>query len=129
MTTRVLIRWSLVLAGMLGALLVIPYAFEQQPTTAEVAIQLRGVPPPPFPTPEDKLLIPQLKLPKGFTIEVYASGIANARSLRVGDKGTGFVSNRLLDKVCAIGVLCYGPTLHIQESYNVTFVCWPNLPV
>jgi hypothetical protein len=38
--------------------------------------------------PEDKLPIPQLKLPRGFKIEVYASGIANARSLRLGDKGT-----------------------------------------
>jgi glucose/arabinose dehydrogenase len=52
--------------------------------------------------PEDQLPIPQLKLPKGFKIEVYASGIANARSLRLGDKGTVFVSNRLLDKVYAI---------------------------
>src|SRR6266498_3502409 len=84
---------------------------QPQPTTvpgrpdipnAEVATQLRGIPPPPFPAPEDKLPIPQLKLPKGFKIEVYASGIANARSLRLGDKGTVFVSNRLLDKVYAI---------------------------
>src|SRR5262249_59522216 len=84
---------------------------QQQPTTvpgrrdipnAEVATQLRGVPAPPFPTPEEKLPIPQLKLPKGFKVEVYASGIANARSLRLGDKGTVFVSNRLLDKVYAI---------------------------
>ena len=69
---------------------------------AEVAKVLRGVPAPPFPTPADKLAIAQLKLPKGFKIEVYASGIANARSLRVGDKGTVFVSNRQLDKVYAV---------------------------
>jgi glucose/arabinose dehydrogenase len=84
---------------------------QPQPTTvpgrpdipnAEVQKVLRGVPPPPFPTPEDKLPIPQLKLPKGFKIEVYASGIANARSLCLGDKGTVFVSNRVLDKVYAI---------------------------
>ncbi len=56
----------------------------------------------PFGAPEDKLPIPQLKLPKSFKIEVYASGIPNARSLRLGDKGTVFVSNRLLDKVYAI---------------------------
>ena len=55
-----------------------------------------------LPTPPDQLPTPQLKLPKGFKIEVYASGIANARSLRIGDKGTVFVSNRLLDKVYAI---------------------------
>ena len=44
----------------------------------------------------------QLKLPKGFKVEVYASGIPNARSLRLGDKGTVFVSNRVLDKVYAV---------------------------
>ena len=84
---------------------------QPQPTTvpgrpdipnAEVAKVLRGVQPPSAPTPEDKLPIPQLKLPKGFKIDVYASGIANARTLRLGDKGTLFVSNRVLDKVYAI---------------------------
>jgi glucose/arabinose dehydrogenase len=69
---------------------------------AEVAKQLRGVPAPPFPTPAEKLPVSQLKLPKGFKVEIYASGIANARSLRLGDKGTVFVSNRQLDKIYAI---------------------------
>src|SRR5437773_2263439 len=69
---------------------------------AEVAKELRNVAPLPFGAPEDKLPIPQLKLPKSFKIEVYASGIPNARSLRLGDKGTVFVSNRVLDKVYAI---------------------------
>jgi glucose/arabinose dehydrogenase len=86
-------------------------SMQPQPTTvpgrpdipnAEVATQLRSVPAPPFPAPPDQLPTPQLKLPKGFKIEVYASGIANARSLRLGDKGTVFVSNRVLDKVYAI---------------------------
>jgi glucose/arabinose dehydrogenase len=69
---------------------------------AEVAKQLRNVAPLPFGAPAGKLPIPQLKLPKGFKVEVYASGIPNARSLRIGDKGTVFVSNRVLDKVYAI---------------------------
>jgi glucose/arabinose dehydrogenase len=69
---------------------------------AEIGAKLRGIPAPPLPTAPDKLPIPQLKLPKGFKIEVYASGIANARSLRLGDRGTVFVSNRQLDKVYAI---------------------------
>ena len=84
---------------------------QPQPTTvpgrpdipnAEVAKQLRNVAPLPFGAPPDKLPIPQLKLPKGFKIEVYASAIPNARSLRLSDKGTVFVSNRVLDKVYAI---------------------------
>jgi glucose/arabinose dehydrogenase len=69
---------------------------------AEVATQLRGIPAPPFAAPPDQLPTPQLKLPKGFKIDVYVSGIPNARSLRVGDKGTVFVSNRQLDKVYAV---------------------------
>ena len=86
-------------------------SMQPQPTTvpgrpdipnAEVATQLRSVPAPPFPAPPDQLPTPQLKLPKGFKIEVFASGIANARSMRLGDKGTVFVSNRVLDKVYAI---------------------------
>ena len=85
---------------------------QSQPTTvpgrpdipnAEVGARLRGVPQPPFAAAPDKLPTPQLKLPQGFKIEVYASGIPNARSLRVGDKGTVFVGNRVLDKVYAIG--------------------------
>ena len=44
----------------------------------------------------------KLKVPAGFNIEVYASGMANARSLALGDKGTVFVGSRLLDKVYAI---------------------------
>src|SRR5262245_12533823 len=161
MITPALTRWSFVLIGMFGVLLLVPPAVAQQPTdrpatqpttppvpaqpttslppapapapaapfqqparppgqmppmqpqptsvpgrpdipNAEVATQLRGTPQPPFPASPDQLPTPQLKLPKGFKIEVYASGIANARSLRLGDKGTVFVSNRVLDKVYAI---------------------------
>ena len=69
---------------------------------AEVEKQLRNVAPPPFGLPADQLPTTQLNVPKGFKIELYASGIPNARSIRMGDKGTVFVSNRLLDKVYAI---------------------------
>src|SRR5262249_38063321 len=67
-----------------------------QPSSG-AAPKLRGINPPPFPMAADKLPLPQLKLPKGFKIEVFMSGVPNARSLRLGDKGTVFVSNRLLD--------------------------------
>ena len=70
--------------------------------TSDAATKLRGINPPPFPMAADKLPVPQLKLPKGFKIEVFMSGVPNARSLRLGDKGTVFVSNRLLDKVYAV---------------------------
>jgi glucose/arabinose dehydrogenase len=72
------------------------------PPNPEIGARIRGVPQPPFPATADKLPIPQLKLPRGFNIEVVASGIADARALRVGDKGTIFVSNRNRDKVYAL---------------------------
>src|SRR5262245_53871886 len=70
--------------------------------TSDAASKLRGINPPPFPMAADKLPTPQLKVPQGFKVEVFVSGVPNARSLRLGDKGTVFVSNRLLDKVYAV---------------------------
>src|SRR5262249_15853684 len=108
-------RRGFVLAGTLGTLLAAagPAAAQQQaplppgspligrPDT-EGAKKLAPVVPPPLPAAADKLPIDKLKAPKGFTIEVYASGVDNARTLRLGDKGTVFVSSRLKDKIYAI---------------------------
>jgi glucose/arabinose dehydrogenase len=68
----------------------------------EAAAKLAPVAPPPIPAAADKLPLAKLKVPAGFNIEVYAAGMANARSLAVGDKGTVFVGSRLVDKVYAI---------------------------
>jgi glucose/arabinose dehydrogenase len=72
-----------------------------RPDTAEAA-RLAPVAPPPLPTAADKLPTARLKLPPGFHIEVYASGMANARSMALGDKGNLFVGTRLIDKVYAV---------------------------
>jgi glucose/arabinose dehydrogenase len=104
-----------VLAGTLAALLLatsVTIAQQQaplppgspligQPDTA-AAKKLAPVAAPPLATPEDKLPTAKLKAPTGFQIELYASGIDNARTLRLGDKGTVFVSNRVKDKIYAI---------------------------
>ncbi|MGA7808115.1 PQQ-dependent sugar dehydrogenase, partial [Bradyrhizobium sp.] len=68
----------------------------------EAAAKLAPVPSPPLATAADKLPIGKLKPAAGFNIEVFASGMANARSLALGDKGTVFVGSRLVDKVYAI---------------------------
>jgi glucose/arabinose dehydrogenase len=68
----------------------------------EAAQKLAPVAPPPLAATPDKLPLAKLKVPAGFNIEVYAAGMANARSLALGDKGTVFVGSRLLDKVYAI---------------------------
>jgi glucose/arabinose dehydrogenase len=69
---------------------------------SEAAQKLAPVAPPPLAAAPDKLPLAKLKVPAGFNIEVYAAGMANARSLALGDKGTVFVGSRLLDKVYAI---------------------------
>ncbi len=69
---------------------------------SEAAAKLAPVAPPPIPAAPDKLPLAKLKLPPGFNLEVYAAGMANARSLAEGDKGTVFVGSRLVDKVYGI---------------------------
>src|ERR1700723_862220 len=69
---------------------------------SEAAAKLAPVAPPPIAAAVDKLPTAKLKVPPGFNIEVYAAGMANARSLAEGDKGTVFVGSRLVDKVYAI---------------------------
>jgi glucose/arabinose dehydrogenase len=105
---------GLVLAAGVGALVAgwpvlaqqAPAANEPPPPWAQGRpagnIQLAPVTPPPLATAADKLPVDKLKVPKGFKVEVYASGIPQARSLRLGDRGTVFVSNRLADKIYAI---------------------------
>src|SRR5712691_9110752 len=79
-----------------------PPPWAQGRPEGEGAAKLAPVPALPIATALDKLPNAQLKLPKGFNIEVYAAGLTNARSLRVDDKGTVFVSTRVLDRVYAV---------------------------
>jgi glucose/arabinose dehydrogenase len=61
----------------------------------EGAMRLVPPVPPAQPTPVDKLPLTQLRVPRGFRIEVYAAGVAGARGLRVGDKGAVFAGSTL----------------------------------
>jgi len=123
----VMAQRSILLAGTIAGVLLAAPAFSQQPPASapaatpsaapalppgspligrpegnEAASKLAPVAPPPIPAAADKLPTAQLKLPPGFNIEVYASGIPNTRSLRIGDKGTVFVGTRFGNKVTAI---------------------------
>ena len=81
---------------------VAPPPWMQGGPDASASANLAPVFPPPIPTAADKLPTAKLKLPANFHIEVYQSGVNNARSLRVDDKGTVFVSSRLVGNVYAI---------------------------
>jgi glucose/arabinose dehydrogenase len=116
--------WNVALVGAVACFLSIPLTAEAQqpapgapsaplpsPTISSVlkdrpqseeAQKLAPVTPPPIATPADQIPVAKLKAPDGFKLEVYASGMVNARSLARGDKGTIFVSTRLLDKIYAI---------------------------
>jgi glucose/arabinose dehydrogenase len=73
-----------------------------RPADSPGAAKLAPVAGPPIAAAADKLPLAKLKLPPGFNVEVYAAGMANARSLAEGDKGTVFVGSRLVDKVYAV---------------------------
>jgi glucose/arabinose dehydrogenase len=79
-----------------------PPPWKQGMPAAAASSTLAPVAPPPLPTAADKLPLDKLKVKQGLKIEVYAAGVPNARTLRLGDKGTVFVSSRLQDKVHAL---------------------------
>ncbi|OFW10031.1 MAG: sorbosone dehydrogenase [Acidobacteria bacterium RIFCSPLOWO2_02_FULL_67_36] len=51
---------------------------------------------------ESRLPLDRINLPPGFSIDVYATGVPNARQMALGDKGTLFVGSRSARKVHAV---------------------------
>jgi glucose/arabinose dehydrogenase len=69
----------------------------------ETAMKMAPVPAFPVPTAADKLPTSKFKLPPGFKVETWASGVLDARALRQGAKGNIFVSTLFVgNKVYAI---------------------------
>jgi glucose/arabinose dehydrogenase len=54
------------------------------------------------PAPLLQILVRRIQLPPGFKIELYATGVPNARSLTLGAGGTVFVGSRRAGKVYAL---------------------------
>lgn len=102
------------------------------------AKKLAPVAGPPLATAADKLPVAKLKVPKGFHIEVYASGLAGARTIRESDKGTVYVGTWQIGKVYAVtpgahevktlysgldwpnGIVVHNDTLYIAEHQKVS---------
>lgn len=55
-----------------------------------------------IPAPLLEILLRRIQLPPGFKIELYATGVPNARSLTLGAGGTVFVGSRRAGKVYAL---------------------------
>jgi glucose/arabinose dehydrogenase len=101
MTQKAASALALLLAAATGGLLAAAAATaqeqEEEPFWAvgrphtEGADALAPVAQPPLATPAEEL--PKLQVPAGFKVEVFASDVLDARSLRAGDQGTIFVSS------------------------------------
>ena len=63
---------------------------------------LAGIPTPPIATAADKLPLDKMVLPPGFKVETFVSGVAGARMMYLGPKGTLFVSTSRLGRVYAV---------------------------
>jgi glucose/arabinose dehydrogenase len=69
----------------------------------DTAMRMAPVPAFPIPTAADQLPTKKFKLPPGFKVETWASGLLDARGIRQGDKGTVFVSTLFVgNKVYAL---------------------------
>jgi len=95
---------------------------------------------PPAPKAAGEIPIDKIKVPQGFKVELWASGINNARVMTWGDKGTLFVSSRVAGNVYAVvdkggsrevktiakglnlpnGVAFKDGTLYIAEIHRIT---------
>ena len=54
------------------------------------------------PAPPAKLPLDTIKLPPGFAIDIYATGVRNARQMALGTDGTVFVGSRTANSVYAL---------------------------
>jgi glucose/arabinose dehydrogenase len=119
MITTALVRRSMLAAGFIGAALTAwpapapaqqPAPLDRRPPSwaqgrpANASNSVLG----PFSTsnmavtPADKLPLDKLQVPNGFKIEVYASGLKAARTIRQGDKGTVFVGSSAAQVVAIV---------------------------
>jgi glucose/arabinose dehydrogenase len=81
------------------------------------------------PQPAGKLPIETITLPPGFAIDIYATGVTDARQMALGDKGTLFVGSRTARSVYAIvdrdgdkkGDQVYTIARGLQSPSGITF--------
>ncbi|HEV8471974.1 MAG TPA: sorbosone dehydrogenase family protein, partial [Methylomirabilota bacterium] len=101
---------------------------------------LSPIPQPPAPKAAGEIPVDKIRVPAGFKVSLWASGINNARTMTWGDKGTLFVSSRVAGNVYAVvdrgstrevktiakglnlpnGVAFKDGTLYIAEIHRIT---------
>src|SRR5262245_17686104 len=103
---------AIVVAALLlgvSALWLVPAQAQQAPPPwkqgqpAEMANSpLAPIAQPPAPKAPGEIPVDKIKVPAGFKVELWASGINNARVMEWGDKGTLFVSSRVAGNLYAV---------------------------
>jgi glucose/arabinose dehydrogenase len=79
-----------------------PPTWKQGQPASMADSMLAPIPQPPAPAALGELQVDKIKVPPGFKVSVWASGINNARAMTWGDNGTLFVSSRVAGNVYAI---------------------------
>jgi len=74
------------LFSIIGISVIADYAHAQDKPVVAVRNPIKGA--------QAKDYLENIKLPKGFSIEIYTEGVVGARSMALGDKGTVFVGTR-----------------------------------
>jgi glucose/arabinose dehydrogenase len=117
-----------------------PPSWKQGQPTELAASPLTPHAQPPAPKAASEIPVDKLKVPPGFKISLWASGINNARVMTWGDKGTLFVSSRVAGNVYAVidkgttrevktiakglnlpnGIAFKNGTLYIAEIHRIT---------
>ncbi len=108
--TRYRIVTAAILAGVIVGAGATPLVLAQQPPPtwkqgqpdAMKDSSLAPVPQPPAPLAAEKIPVNKIKVPPGFKVELWASGLSNARAMTLGSKGTLFVSSRVVGDVYAV---------------------------
>src|SRR5262247_2871188 len=107
-----LLRFALALTVVFAVLLATALVMAQQTTAPPTWKQgqpkelesstLSPIAQPPAPKAASEIPVNKIKVPQGFKVELWASGINNARAMTWGDKGTLFVSSRVAGNVYAV---------------------------
>jgi glucose/arabinose dehydrogenase len=79
-----------------------PPSWKQGQSSSMADSTLAPIAQPPAPMPAAEIPVGKLKVPPGFKVELWASGLNNARAMTWGDKGTLFVSSRVAGNVYAV---------------------------
>jgi glucose/arabinose dehydrogenase len=100
MLTSLVLLLAVVVVPMVGAQAPPPWKQGQPADLANSPLAPHAQPP----APKAAADIPfdKIKVPAGFKVELWASGIPNARVMTWGDKGTLFVSSRVAGNVYAV---------------------------